>query len=1481
MSMLSSVFQKRKNLQKRLNDFAHRIPAARAPSPPSPGSFASPDVSFDPYRLYVSASQSSLAQPPPQISKQNGGAPSASTSSGSGTASSKRISSPKVQLDFGHDSDWFPQELLHMRSESEPMLRPERNVSLGAQSATTGSIRAGTIASSSTSVIASNSSTALASISGPSGTGKSVLLDVSRRHEGDQDSRYEFGEDEVMLIGAPSPSPRGPDTPLFSVGSTSPSTRPHEVDEADTPAELRDAGALQAQRRPAPSPIHIPRRRSGSYVHLQRSASLSSAYPTHEDPSESPSHPEAHSDPESLYPSRAPSRARRRRTRSRLQRSRSASRPASEYSHYSDTDVEFDGMLDSAVSGTTLARQLAATYILSGSPTTPSHRRSRGHLARQDSATLPRGEYGFLFSRRSVRSSKSSTSIRGSVASNAQTYWRDAGAPPVPPMPEGLSPGLASSPASQFGSHDSTMLSPMTPLTTSRRGSAAGLDVRERRISNNSRRNSSNSSAGGGSGLNTKHLTLDPEIKKRRISRISEGSGSAGPSTGAFSPSQNNGSQASLPFAGEKEKIEVPEIVHEDTPSQSQKLEEHAQELIVPSPPSHHTLSPDAPTTATSASMSVYSSTQTSSSPNTMLTPGTSSSGSLYSTEAGMTAVLSPGGTSFSISPHFSLSPSPGRSIRSSLIGARSPLGSATETTLSTYPSPKPAVSLLPIGELQRPRSAQVPQSPSSHSQASSRISQDSAKASRPHSMALPLSALHPHLAAAASASSHSSRNSPDSPDLLDLMLFSTSTSSAARVPAPAPAPLASQHTGSSAGGSSRVGSPPAPISVPPINGGFPMSMSMGAGGDAPGPSTASAVRQTFPETPYAFTPLTGKSFGSPALPPSMRDVPPPLPRTATLAVRGGKGSRGRGADAAAMAKTMSSPPGKLNTAFLTPPLTGRDDTVGEQVERAQILSAIEERSVPGTPSSRPPSYAQAMMPEHTLSRRRSSPEGSPPSYAVSPGGTPYQQQPSSLSLYNVTEGEPSSRSPPTSSDRPASLVPAKRPLTPLPSPPESAIPLPPSPSPSEPPSLPVLSPELDASPKYHPLSDSRNASPKYLPLSDSRNATPSPIISSGRLSRRPSEASEISVSILAQTYLTTPDATPNKRVTRTRPPPPSGPRKPSSGPGNLYLRTRNGSVSSQNSLHAGPSTSRYPSMSLSASSPRFQTTPIKFRGLTMEAAQWTFTSQQLQELVSTAIKKSADASRIRLLPKELFTTQVPEEIERLEAMSAEVRTNYKLAARRRRTLMGSLPTVIENGDLAASGRIVEELSELTETMDNYSEELYCITDQLAQLRHLCDVHSSSALAMALRKLNSSFLKHLKEKQELRTQVINLEQERDDAWNQAQEAAQEIDALNEKLAALEGGTVPTPANSRRSSRVLVARKASMRASKAGLRSPSRMRSQRSSVATTASRNSEVLSTGIRSAGLDDVPPVPPIPVRTSLGVMTSGLPSRSPGMAND
>ncbi|KAF9653689.1 hypothetical protein BDM02DRAFT_3107657 [Thelephora ganbajun] len=347
-------------------------------------------------------------------------------------------------------------------------------------------------------------------------------------------------------------------------------------------------------------------------------------------------------------------------------------------------------------------------------------------------------------------------------------------------------------------------------------------------------------------------------------------------------------------------------------------------------------------------------------------------------------------------------------------------------------------------------------------------------------------------------------------------------------------------------------------------------------------------------------------------------------------------------------------------------------------------------------------------------------------------------------------------------------------------------------------------------------------------------------------------------------------------RMPRNRP---LGPRNPSGSQGLNKVsslgsdRSRQGSISSihPNSLRSGvglgtPPTSRKLSTTSTRgrSGPRFPTVPAKWRGHTLDVARWTFTSQQLQEIASRAIKASAESYYVRLLKLETLDTELPEELHRLEMLTTDLKTRIRATAVARRELLDAL-TAHTSGTGTFNHHnlegLVEELGTFTQLADELNDELYTAADQIAQLKRLMDVHSSSALAMALRKLNTSFLKQAAENQFLRERVATLEAERDIAWTQAEHVAQEFDDLSTKLE--QGISCPSSAdNSRRASRVGAARKSSVRASKAGLRQSiigktnPRM-PKRSSSASSSMQPSE------------DIPPVPPIPGMQDLGSGTS------------
>jgi chromosome segregation ATPase len=225
--------------------------------------------------------------------------------------------------------------------------------------------------------------------------------------------------------------------------------------------------------------------------------------------------------------------------------------------------------------------------------------------------------------------------------------------------------------------------------------------------------------------------------------------------------------------------------------------------------------------------------------------------------------------------------------------------------------------------------------------------------------------------------------------------------------------------------------------------------------------------------------------------------------------------------------------------------------------------------------------------------------------------------------------------------------------------------------------------------------------------------------------------------------------------------------------------------------------------------------------------------------------------------------TDIPDELHRLEMQRTDVKTRYKMLTRRRTSLLGTLTSHLdgtEPEDPTFALRLVENLKEISSELDRLAEDLHSADEQIAQLTSLRDVHSASALAMALRKLNASFLKQISEADELRARVEILQAERDEAWNQAVDVANEYDDLNERIDVSSPGASN---QSRRSSRVLAVKKSSIRVSKAGLRSSSR----RSSVSSIGGQRFSS-SSGLPSATMEDIPPVPPIPRRRPEDIRT-------------
>ncbi|TEB36596.1 hypothetical protein FA13DRAFT_1726961 [Coprinellus micaceus] len=138
----------------------------------------------------------------------------------------------------------------------------------------------------------------------------------------------------------------------------------------------------------------------------------------------------------------------------------------------------------------------------------------------------------------------------------------------------------------------------------------------------------------------------------------------------------------------------------------------------------------------------------------------------------------------------------------------------------------------------------------------------------------------------------------------------------------------------------------------------------------------------------------------------------------------------------------------------------------------------------------------------------------------------------------------------------------------------------------------------------------------------------------------------------------------------------------------------------------------------------KFDVEPVQWKGLTLDAALWTFDSKELQAIVSRAIRSSALESFIRLLTLENLDTTLPDELKRLESAKTMTQAKYRF---------------LDDDGMHASTKLVVQLSETVAECDLVMEELVKLTDQITQVKKLVDHHWASALAIALRKLNGSF----------------------------------------------------------------------------------------------------------------------------------------------
>lgn len=199
-----------------------------------------------------------------------------------------------------------------------------------------------------------------------------------------------------------------------------------------------------------------------------------------------------------------------------------------------------------------------------------------------------------------------------------------------------------------------------------------------------------------------------------------------------------------------------------------------------------------------------------------------------------------------------------------------------------------------------------------------------------------------------------------------------------------------------------------------------------------------------------------------------------------------------------------------------------------------------------------------------------------------------------------------------------------------------------------------------------------------------------------------------------------------------------------------------------------------------------FESVQIPWKGLPYEAAQWTFTSSELQEIVSRAIRLSAKESFIRLLSLQALDTDMVKEAERLEEERLAAQVKWRFEMNRRTMLMQALnscASVFANsgeGDKEnVLGGLISQVATSIASCDSIIASVLHMSDQQAQISMVQHRHWASALGIALRKLNKAFERQGEEMKHALIRIQTLQDELDEAWREAEGMAAEIDEMEQ------------------------------------------------------------------------------------------------------
>lgn len=204
-----------------------------------------------------------------------------------------------------------------------------------------------------------------------------------------------------------------------------------------------------------------------------------------------------------------------------------------------------------------------------------------------------------------------------------------------------------------------------------------------------------------------------------------------------------------------------------------------------------------------------------------------------------------------------------------------------------------------------------------------------------------------------------------------------------------------------------------------------------------------------------------------------------------------------------------------------------------------------------------------------------------------------------------------------------------------------------------------------------------------------------------------------------------------------------------------------------------------------------FDSNPIPWKGLPLDAAQWTFSSTELQEIVSKAIRLSARESFVRLLSLQALEVDIVHESDRLETARLAAQAKWRFEVGRRTMLMHALNACasfsaagpaseqLEGGNPIVA--FVGQLATAIASCDSLLSTILQIADHQSQIAIIQHQHWASALGIALRKLNKAHERQAQELKRAQARVQTLEDELEEAWREAEKMAIEFDDFEEDI----------------------------------------------------------------------------------------------------